>query len=380
MGKRLHTLKSVKALRESQGSWDEIEELLGISRATYYRWEKAWKEKGLAGPKIAPSGLTQPRSRRPRRVRGKVQWKPELLVRMEGLRKENPTWGRWPIGPVLGREGFPVGERTVGRILAYWEGRGRVERVASYLARRGGGKARGRPRRPYARRKPRGYKVLAPGDLSKIAPSGLTQVDTLTVTLGPGEVVKHFTAVDLCTRYALGEVHRQATARLAGEFLCRLVAQVPFPIRGIQVDGGSEFMAELGKTCQGLGIALFLLPPRSPKLNGHVEQLQRTFREEFYTRPLPTRLSELQAKLDAYLDPYNRRRPHMALGGLAPLEFLAKIQEGSVPQGASNVVANHTPLTVLFWSGSFFFALPAGAAGDLESWGGGIGSEGLMAL
>ena len=82
-----------------------------------------------------------------------------------------------------------MGEGTVGRILAYWEGRGRVERVASYLARRGGGKARGRPRRPYACRKPRGYKVLAPGDLSKIAPSGLTQVDTLTVTLGPGEVV-----------------------------------------------------------------------------------------------------------------------------------------------------------------------------------------------
>jgi transposase InsO family protein len=101
-------------------------------------------------------------------------------------------------------------------------------------------------------------------------------------------------------------------------------------------------MAEFEKTCQGLGIALFVLPPRSPKLNGHVERLQRTFRDEFYTRPLPTRLSELQAKLDAYLDYYNRRRPHMALGGLAPLEFLAKIQEGSVPQGVSNVVANHT--------------------------------------
>ena len=262
VGKRLHTLRLVKALRESQRSWDEIEELLGISRATYYRWEKAWKEKGLAG--------LQPKSRRPRRVRGKVQWKPELLVRVGELRKENPTWGRRPIWLALRREGFPVGERTVGRILAYLEGRGRVERVASYLARRGGGKARGRPRRPYACRKPRGYKVLAPGDL--------IQVDTLTVTLGPGEVVKHFTAVDLCTRYALGEVHRRATARLAGEFLRRLVAQVPFPIRGIQVDGGSEFMAEFEKTCQGLGIALFVLPPRSPKLNGHVERLQRTFR------------------------------------------------------------------------------------------------------
>ena len=59
MRKRRHTLKSVKALRESQRSWDGIEELLGLSRATYYRWEKAGKGKGLAGPKIAPSGLAQ---------------------------------------------------------------------------------------------------------------------------------------------------------------------------------------------------------------------------------------------------------------------------------------------------------------------------------
>ncbi len=88
-----------------------------------------------------------------------------------------------------------------------------------------------------------------------------------------------------------------------------------------------------------------MLPPRSPKLNGHVERLQRTFREEFYTRPLPTGVRELQAELKAYLDHYNRRRPHRALGGLAPLEFLARMQEGSVPQGVSNVVANYTPLT-----------------------------------
>ncbi|ETN87500.1 integrase core domain-containing protein, partial [Thermus sp. NMX2.A1] len=130
-----------------------------------------------------------------------------------------------------------------------------------------------------------------------------------------------------------------------GKFLSRLVAQAPFPIRAVQVDGGSEFMAEFEMACQGLGIALFVLPPRSPRLNGHVERLQRTFRDEFYTRPLPTRVSELQVELNAYLDYYNRRRPHMALGGLAPLEFLAKIREGSVPQAVSNVLAEYITLT-----------------------------------
>ena len=46
---------------------------------------------------------------------------------------------------------------------------------------------------------------------------------------------------------------------------------------------------------------------------------------------LPSRFPELQAELDAYLAYYNRRRPHMALGGLAPLEFLAKMHEESAP-------------------------------------------------
>lgn len=54
--------------------------------------------------------------------------------------------------------------------------------------------------------------------------------------------------------------------------------------------------------------------------------------DEFYTLPLPRGLVRLQAELDAYLAYYNHRRPHMALEGLAPLEFLAKMQAESVPQ------------------------------------------------
>ena len=54
---RLRKLKQVEALRKYRVGWPEIQELLGISRATYYRWRKRLKEEGLAGLK--------PRSRRP---------------------------------------------------------------------------------------------------------------------------------------------------------------------------------------------------------------------------------------------------------------------------------------------------------------------------
>ena len=87
-------------------------------------------------------------------------------------------------------------------------------------------------------------------------------------------------------------------------------------------------MAEFEEACQQYNVKLFVLPPRSPKLNGHVERMQWAFKDEyeFYTRPLPARIPELQRELNAYLDYYNRKRPHRALNGPAPLEFLAKTQ------------------------------------------------------
>ena len=54
------------------------------------------------------------------------------------------------------------------------------------------------------------------------------------------------------------------------------------PVRAIQVDGGSEFQAVFEEACQARGIPLFVLPPRSPKLNECVERAQRTHTEEFY--------------------------------------------------------------------------------------------------
>ncbi|MBC7217666.1 MAG: hypothetical protein H5U36_05860, partial [Candidatus Caldatribacterium sp.] len=54
------------------------------------------------------------------------------------------------------------------------------------------------------------------------------------------------------------------TAGLAREFLEELLTKSPFPVRGIQVDGGSEFYGEFEEACREYGIELFVLPPRSP--------------------------------------------------------------------------------------------------------------------
>ena len=42
-------------------------------------------------------------------------------------------------------------------------------------------------------------------------------------------------------------------------FLDRLTAPMPFPVRAIQVDGGSEFQVVFEEACQARGIRLFVL-------------------------------------------------------------------------------------------------------------------------
>ena len=56
---------------------------------------------------------------------------------------------------------------------------------------------------------------------------------------------------------------------------------MPFPVRALSVDNGSEFMAEFEATCAERGIACSPAA-RSPKLNGTVERANRTHTEEFY--------------------------------------------------------------------------------------------------
>jgi hypothetical protein len=70
---------------------------------------------------------------------------------------------------------------------------------------------------------------------------------------------------------------------------------MPFPIRVLQVDGGSEFAAEFEQACQQPGLCLFVLPPRS---NGSVERAQRTHSEEFYqATPCSLEMKKFNRKL-----------------------------------------------------------------------------------
>lgn len=273
-----------------------------ISPQTFYRWLRRFNPRNLRS--------LESHSCRPQRLRQPTA-PPELIEAVQRVREQYPRWGKDKLVVLLRRQGYRVSTSMVGRILKRLKDRGALpEPLRGKLA------MRRRPwQRPYATRKPKEYAVSAPGDL--------VQVDTLDVRPVAGGVVKHFTGRDVISRWDVLEAHLRATGSTAEQFLASLEARMPFPVKALQVDGGSEFAGEFEAACQRRGIRLFVLPPRSPKLNGHVERAQRTHQEEFYeVADLEWTVTALNKELIVWEAVYNTVRPHQALGYLTPQQFI----------------------------------------------------------
>ena len=277
-----------------------------VSPQTFYRWKKRYNPR-------YPASLEE-RSHRPQHLR-QPTYPLELATAVLKLREQYPRWGKDKLVILLHREGFNCSASMVGRILHKLKVRGVLrEPIPNHISAR-----KRRWQRPYAIRKPKEYVAKQPGDI--------VEVDTLDVRPLPGITLKHFTARDVISRWDVLEAHTRATSNTASGFIDVLLQRMPFPIRAIQVDGGSEFQDAFERECQKRGIKLFVLPPRSPKLNGHVERAQRTHTEEFYeVTEANFEIRELNQALLEWEKVYNTIRPHQALGYLTPQQFLEQCQ------------------------------------------------------
>ncbi|GAC1664728.1 MAG: integrase core domain-containing protein [Candidatus Limnocylindrales bacterium] len=277
----------------------------GYSRPTVYRWLRRFERDRLE--------TLEDHSSAPRRRR-RPTWTVDQLRAVRTIRETYPRWGKDKLVVLLRRTGVRLSTSMVGRILTRLRRSGElrepVRRRMSVHQRRW--------LRPYAVRKPADWTVERPGDL--------VELDTLDIRPLSDLVFKQFTARDVVSRWDTVELGRRATAAAAAEVLDRLAERMPFPVRAISIDNGSEFMAEFETACEARGIRLFVLPPRSPKLHGAVERANRTHTEEFYevTTAEPD-LSSLQAELRVWEIVYNTIRPHQALGYLTPAEYLASV-------------------------------------------------------
>jgi putative transposase len=274
-----------------------------ISPQTFYRWKNRFDPYDLT---TLEDGSHRPHTTRtpetPRAVESRVL----------ALRQQYPRWGKVKLAILLEREGLRLSASTVGRVMNRLRHRGvLVEPLNIRLAR----EARKRRRTPrYALRKPPSYRIDAPGDL--------VQVDTLQVRFSDSEIRYHYSARDAISRWDCARAYRRASSLTATDFLEYLERKFPFPVRAIQIDGGSEFKKDFEAGCRAHDIRLFIIPPRSPKLQGLVERSNRTHREEFYeVEDIEVELEGHNRQLEEWTKTYNFIRPHKALGYLTPNEF-----------------------------------------------------------
>ena len=277
-----------------------------ISRQTFYRWKRRFDRHDLR--------TLEEHSHRPRKVR-QPTWTHDLVERVLFFRKQYPRWGKDKLAVLLRREKRLVSISMVGRILVHLKRRGVLHeppKPALLLQAR-----RKLRKRPWAVRKPKYWRIAEPGDL--------VEIDTKEIRMRHGVIRKHFSARDVISRWDVVEVHARATSLAAAHFLDTLLERMPFRVKALQVDGGSEFAAEFEQACQQKDLPLFVLPPKSPKLNAHVERSHRTHNEEFYeVQAQSDQVPLLNRQLRRWEKTYNCIRPHQSLAYLTPLEFITR--------------------------------------------------------
>ena len=134
-----------------------------------------------------------------------------------------------------------------------------------------------------------------------------------------GRQLKEFKAVSPVGKHPVARAHSRATARNAERLLDAVRAEMPHELLSVQVDGGSEFMAEFEQACATLHVP----PPRRPRFNGCVERANDTTRVEFrnlYDGDFT--VAEANRALAEYQHFHNHVRPHQTLDWQTPIEYL----------------------------------------------------------
>lgn len=304
---RLGKINSFDSLRTEGCSLKTALAALRLSKSTLYRWKNNYKKFGLAGLEIE--------SKRPNNVR-KSERRPALVREVLYLRRKNPLYGKAKLAVLLERDHrIKFSASTVGRILAHLIRQDQVKPASFYYA-----KKRVRPRifNKHAQRWKRDMKAKNPGELF--------QIDHMSVSISSGFQVKHFQGICPVTKMVVEQVYSSATSFVAKQFLEYALSNLPFPIKSVQVDGGSEFMKDFEQLCMEQAIPLYVLPPKTPENNGNVERANGSAKYEFYALYSgPLTLFNLRKKLNLYGKKYNSYRPHQALQYLTPLQYYSSV-------------------------------------------------------
>jgi transposase InsO family protein/transposase len=135
-------------------------------------------------------------------------------------------------------------------------------------------------------------------------------------------------AVDDCTRLAYAEVLCDEKAVTAIAFLRRAVAfyaRHGVTVERVLTDNGSAYRSTVHAiACRALGVRHLRTRPYRPQTNGKAERFIRTLLGGWAYGALYRTSTERTAALDGWIDYYNHRRRHAALGRKPPIARLTE--------------------------------------------------------
>jgi transposase InsO family protein len=165
-------------------------------------------------------------------------------------------------------------------------------------------------------RKPRQMKLF-----EKDAPGDSVQVDVKVIKL-KREKVFQYTALDDCTRFRVLRLYSRLNQHSSLDFLGELRRALPFAVKKLQCDNGTEFPLAFKLAVEAAGIKHRYIKPRRPQQNGKVERSHRIDDEEFWSRQDFEARGNAERPLADWEQRYNHDRFSMALQGRTPAEKL----------------------------------------------------------
>ncbi len=178
------------------------------------------------------------------------------------------------------------------------------------------------------------YEHVAPGEILHIdtkklgrivRPSHRVTGDRQDSVRGAGREFAHAT-IDDHSRAGFVQMHADERKGSAIEFLKASVAHYAahgVTIKQLLTDNGPAYRSRLfNKTCQALGIKHSLTRPYTPQTNGKAERFIQTCLREWAYGCIWHNSQEQTSWLLVFLDYYNNRRAHSALGYRPPASRL----------------------------------------------------------
>lgn len=274
----------------------EVAARYGVSRQTVHRWLRRYETDGL-------DGLVD-RSHRPKTCPHQMPVKVEAAL--VALRQVHPHWGPKRLAWELEQRGIVEAAPSASAIYRSLRRHGLVQ-----------ARKRRRRREDYKR-------------WQRQRPMELWQLDVVGgVSLTNGRYLKVVTGVDDCSRFCvLATVVSSETARAVVAAFAGALRRYGIP-EEVLTDNGTVFTGRrrvhpgevlFERVCRENGITQRLTAPRSPTTTGKVERFHRTMRTELLRGRVFADLEEAQTAIDAWVEEYNHRRPHQALGMATPAE------------------------------------------------------------